>query len=207
MTDADVIRYGTDPNGRPILLTRRAASWVTAYVAACKARGFTPQIVQGSHMARLGGGAKASAGYHDHGGAIDFRTWDRTDAERAFMVREARRRGGAAWIRDKAHGGMDPHMHVTLGWDAGEIDPGTRAQWQSYLQGRDGLSSNGPDYHWRPDPLVKSWSPPSYDRTRGPAVDAAISALNKAKGDPARMRIIRAALERLKSLPTWRKRT
>lgn len=204
MADSDVVRWGTDPNGRPILLTRRAAAWLNAYVAACKARGFTPTVVQGSWMSKLGGGAKASAGYHDYGGAIDFRTWDRTEDERAFMVREARRRGAGAWLRDKTHGGMDPHMHATLGWDAGTIDSGTRSQWQDYLTGGDGIG--GRDYHWRPDPLVTTWSPPSYVTTRGPRVDAALSALTKAKGTPERMRIIQAAIARLRTLPTWKRR-
>lgn len=205
----DVIRWGTDPSGRPILLTHLAAAWLNGLRAACKVRGFTPTVVQGSYMARLGGGAAASAGVHDGAGALDFRTWDLTEDQRTFLIREARRRGGAAWQRDQARGGMDPHVHVVLGWDAGELDPGLAWQWSDYIGGGNGLSgrSHGPDYHYRPDPLVLTWSPPPrYRLTRGQAVDHALADLKEATGDRARLATIARAAAILRTLKPWRVR-
>jgi len=158
-------------------------------------------------MSRLGGGAAASAGYHDQAGAIDFRTWDLTEAQVGYLVRESRRRGGAAYLRDRNHGGMDPHVHVTLGWDTGELDDGLAWAWRDYLAGGNGLSgrSHGPDYHWRPFPLVTTWEPPpEYRLTRGQAVDHALRDLAQATGDPARLEKIKRAAAVLRSLPTWR---
>ena len=132
--------------------------WWAAFVAACEAKGFTPVITQGAYMAAAGGGAVASAGYHDQGGCLDLRVWDRTTEQRQFMVRQARRMGAGAWIRDAKHGGMDPHLHLVLGSDS-PLSRGASVQWQQYLAGRDGLASNGPDYHWRPSPLVTTWKP------------------------------------------------
>lgn len=211
MTNSDVIRWGTDPNGRPILLTELAAAWLNALRAACKVRGFTPTVVQGSFMARLGGGAAASAGYHDHAGAIDFRIWDLTDDQQRYLVREARRRGGAAYLRGKGHDTttMDPHCHVTLGWDAGELDSGLAWAWTDYLKGGNGLSGrhHAPDPHWRPVPLVMTWSPPPrYVLTRGQAVDHALKDLASAKGDKARLSTITKARQLLRSLPSWRRK-
>lgn len=211
MANSDVIRWGTDPSGRPILLTQLAAAWLNGLRAACKARGFTPTVVQGSFMARLGGGASASAGYHDQAGAIDFRTRDLTEDQQGYLVREARRRGGAAYLRggswDKS--GMDPHMHVTLGWDAGQLDAGLAAAWRDYLMGGNGLTgrSAAKDPHWRPVPLVLTWSPPPrYVLTRGQAVDHALKDLRAAKGSPERLATIAKARQLLRSLKGWRRR-
>lgn len=203
----EVTRWGTDPSGRPIYLTRLAAAWVNGLLAACRRRGFTPTIVQGSWMSKAGGGAVASAGYHDQGGAVDFRVWDLTEDQRGYLVREARRRGGAAYLRDKAHGGMDPHVHVTLGWDAGPIHPGTRLAWRDYLSGGNGLTGRswGRDYHWRPNPLVTTWTPPvAYRLTRGGALDAALAALAKAEPAKGNVAKVQAAVASLRSVKPWR---
>jgi len=204
-----VIRWGTAPNGRPIYLTRPAAARPTGLVAACRRRGFTPTVVQGSWMRRVGGGAAASAGFHDEGGAIDFRVWDLTEDQRGFLVREARRRGGALYLRGAPwdRSGMDPHAHVTLGWDAGPKDSGLMAAWRDYLGGGNGLSgrSAGRDPHWRPNPLVTTWRPPVvYRLTRGGAVDAALAAL--AKAEPARGNVakVKAAATALRSIEPWK---
>lgn len=149
MPDFSVVRHGTDPNGRPIYMTVYMRDWWAAY---CAALGFTPTIVQGAHMKRAGGGASASAGYHDLAGCLDLRVWDKTPEQQRAMIRKARARGAAAWLRDERHG-MDPHIHMLLGTDR-PLASGAQTQWQQYLKGRDGLAGNGPDYHWRPDPLV-----------------------------------------------------
>lgn len=145
-----VRRRGTDSSSRPIFASDYMWAW---WERVCDELGFTPTIVQGAWMTMAGGGAGASAGYHDGGGCFDLRTWDRTSTEVSQIIRVTRRLGAASWVRDKVHGNMDPHLHFVLGSDF-DIDDGAFWQWQRYLAGRDGLSSDGPDYHWRPDPIV-----------------------------------------------------
>jgi hypothetical protein len=72
MADSDVIRRGTDPNGRGLYATRFMWRW---WDAVCDELGFTPTIVQGAYMSKNGGGAAATAGYHDGGGCIDRPPW------------------------------------------------------------------------------------------------------------------------------------
>lgn len=132
--------------------------------------GFKPTIVQGAFMAQAGGGAAASAGYHDGGGCLDLRVWNLTSEQQARTVRVLRSMGAAAWLRDEAHGGMSPHIHLVLGSDS-DLAVGARRQWLDYLDGKDGLATGGPDYHWRPNPLV-TLPPPSAWKARQ-AVQAA----------------------------------
>lgn len=150
MPDYRVSRIGTDPNGRPLLMTTYMRLW---WADVCEDLGYTPTITQGAFMARAGGGAAASAGYHDLAGCLDLRVWDQSAARVEQIIRTLRRHGAAAWLRDAKHGGMDPHIHLVLGSDH-PLTSGAASQWRAYVVGRDGLASNGPDYHWRPRPLV-----------------------------------------------------
>ena len=152
-----VRRHGTDTSGRGIFATDYMWAWWQGVLADLD---FEPTIVQGAWMVRNGGGAAASAGYHDGGGTFDLRTWDLTRGQVDQLIRVLRKHGAAAWRRDRQHGGMDPHIHLTLGTDRG-LASGARWQWNEYLAGRDGLASGGRDYEWRPDPLVTT--PPKED--------------------------------------------
>ena len=150
MSDAyEVVDLGADSSGRTIFMNRRMQA---AYETVTDQLGFEPVIVQGAYMTRLGGGADASAGYHDGGGCIDTRTWDIDSAEERLVIRVARSAGWAVWRRDATHGGFDEHMHWVLLGDA-EAAPGAIWQMAEYRAGRDGLDTQGPDYHWRPDPI------------------------------------------------------
>lgn len=146
---ANVVRVGTDSSGRPIYMTRYMRRW---WRRVCIRLGFTPVITQGAWMSKAGGGAAASAGYHDAGGCLDLRVWNLTPAQQERTIRTLRAMGAAAWLRDQRHG-MEPHIHLVLGSDA-DLAEGAALQWADYRAGRDGLSSAGPDYHWRPNPLV-----------------------------------------------------
>lgn len=161
MPDFTVRQRGTDTSGRAIFATDYMWSW---WLDVCDALGFTPTVVQGAFMTRAGGGATESAGYHDAGGCFDLRTWDRTADEVERMVRVLRLHGAAAWRRDERHG-MDPHLHFVLGTDK-PLAAGALDQWQDYIEGRNGLASNGPDYEWRPSPLVLT--PPEDDMPYSP---------------------------------------
>lgn len=144
-----IVKVGTDSSGRPIYMTRYMQRWWKRVVKVC---GFEPTIVQGAWMKKAGGGAAASAGYHDGGGCLDIRVWNLTDEQVGKLIRTMRRLGGGAWLRDERHG-MDPHIHVVLGSDYG-LSSGAARQWRNYLLGLDGLATSGPDYHWRPNPIV-----------------------------------------------------
>lgn len=185
MSAFDVHARGTDPSGRTIYATDYMWDVWERVVADL---GFRPVIVQGAFMTRNGGGASASAGYHDQAGCFDLRVWDLPAGAAERVVRTLRRYGCAAWLRDRAHGGMDPHIHFVLGTDK-PLTSGAAFQWQAYLNGRDGLASNGPDYHWRPDPLVTR--PPEEDdmpnytdwpkRDREALVDDVVTAIMRYK--------------------------
>lgn len=142
------VDLGLDTSGRRILMTARMKA---AYDEVCDRSGVIPTIVQGAFMAELGGGASASAGYHDLSGCLDTRVWNLTVAEQDAVIRAGREVGWAIWLRDHRHG-MDPHMHWLL---LGEPNMAAGAVWQEaeYRAGRDGLASRGPDYHWRPSPI------------------------------------------------------
>lgn len=156
--DWKVIRYGTDTSNRPIYMSVFMRDWWVGVLAELS---FVPTIVQGAWMSMVpGGGAADSAGYHDGGGCLDVRTWSMTPAQLAEFNRVVRTRGAGGWKRDKTHGGMDEHYHLVLGADH-DLSDGARQQWSLYLAGRDGLASNGPDYMWRPSPVVTK--PPEDD--------------------------------------------
>lgn len=141
-----ILARGTDSSGRTIRASREM--W-KVWDAACAELGFTPTIVQGGFM----GSAAASASAGTHGGdALDVRLWDRTSAERAAMIHVFRSHGLAYWERYESQG-FDLHAHMIPGpWASPSA--GALQQWTAYLNRRDGLANNGPDYHWRPAPLV-----------------------------------------------------
>lgn len=149
----DVRSYGTDSSGRAILMNARMA---LALEVACRRLDFAPTITQGAYMSRLGGGAADSAGYHDEGGCLDFRTTsydELTGPQIGQLVEALRSVGWAAWRRDQVHGGMDPHCHAVLLGDR-DAAYGARDQMKQYRDGLDGLASRGRDYEARPTPLV-----------------------------------------------------
>lgn len=156
MPDFTVARRGTDSSGRGIFAT--AFMWMVwlAVLAHPDVRPFAHKIVitQGAFMRLAGGGAKGSEGYHDGAGTFDLRVWNLTAAEITTLIRVLRLFGCAAYLRNEQHGGFDdPHIHFVLGADR-PLSEGAAAQWADYLDDRDGLASNGPDYHPRPRPLV-----------------------------------------------------
>ena len=134
------------------------------WLRCCEELGFTPQITQGAWMTLAGGGANASAGYHDGGGCFDLSIKYVSDQQRRRMVVVFRSMGAAYYERYESQG-FSLHAHLCLGSDY-DIDDGAFAQWQEYLHGPpagggDGLMGGAPDYHWRPDPIVTK--PPQED--------------------------------------------
>lgn len=171
MTDFTVTQHGIDSSGRAILAS--AYLW-DVWEAVVADLGFRPVITQGSWMSRVpGGGAENSEGFHDKGGPFDLRVWDRTPAERVAMVRVLREHGCAAWRRYKSQGMDEDHLHFMCGTDH-DLTPQAAAQWQDYINGRDGLADHGPDYELRPSPLVLT--PPEAD-DMNPAQEAKLDAV------------------------------
>lgn len=182
----EVVKIGIDSSGRGLYMSTYMRDWWTLKVIP--ALGWdrpAPVITQGAWMSKNGGGASASAGYHDFGGCLDLRVWDLTDAEVGQLIRTLRRMGAAAWLRNAQHGGFkDPHIHLVLGTDP-ELSNGAAQQWADYQAGRDGLASRGPDYHWRPNPLVLT--PPPVPPVQPTGARKAIEKrLDKAEGRAAR---------------------
>jgi hypothetical protein len=155
-------------------------------------------------MAKVaGGGATASAGFHDQGGCLDLWLGNLTDDQRHQLVHELRHSGAAAWVRNEVHGGFDEHLHLNLGTDS-PLDDGAAWQWGEYIAGRDGLTDRGPDYHWRPDPL--NLHVPVL--TRGERIDAAIRKVRAdiaaLAGKPLAVKARRVALKALLAIkPRW----
>lgn len=202
MPDFTVRKRGADPSGRDVWATDYMWSW---WLDVCSDLGFTPTVVQGAFMVRSGGGADASAGYHDAGGCFDLRTWDMSEDQSERLVRVLRRHGAAAWRRDNRHG-MDPHLHFVLGTDV-PLAPGAASQWLDYVHGHDGLAGRGPDYEWRPAPLVltppeddmpkyREWD--SEDR-KALANDVAEAVLDAAKVDREKKVSVRQALNQIRN--------
>lgn len=167
------VTHGRTPGGTPILLTWYAAR---CWEGVVDVLGFRPIIVQGAFRAAQGGGAAASAGAHDKAGAIDLRTWNLTAAQKAQVIRVMRSRGWAAYLRTKAQGFDEEHIHAVLLVDQ-PMHPLTAAQAQEYKAGGDGLKGNRRDPHPRPSPLVTVPPTPPYAGTfrykaRGPHVSA-----------------------------------
>lgn len=150
MTDFTVSQYGTDTSGRPVWMSAYMHDWWEGIV---RELGFRPTIVQGAWMVKNGGGADASAGYHDKGGCLDLRVWDLSPTQVEAVIHATRWGGAGSWLRDAAHGGFDPHIHLVLGSDK-DLAPGAAWQWMAYINGGDGLTGGGRDYHPRPKPLV-----------------------------------------------------
>ncbi len=153
MSASPVRARGVDSSGRTIWASDYLWSWWEGVVFDL---GFRPTIVQGSWQKKNGGGAAASAGYHDFGGALDIRTRDLTRAQVDALVRVVRAHGGDAWRRSPSlPGGMAEHVHVGLHTDT-PTHPGIQAQHRDYLAGGNGLfgSSHAPDHEKRPSPLV-----------------------------------------------------
>lgn len=207
--DFTVVKHGVDTSGRAIYMTRYMQLWWEEY---CDRLGFAPTIVQGAFMTRNGGGASASAGYHDAAACLDLRLWDRTPEQRTKMVRVGRIMAAGYWERDEARGGMDLHGHLVLGPDSPKAQ-GAAIQWSQYVGGGDGLASGGRDYHWRPSPLVTDWEPDLRKPT--PNITAALKAKDLGirrnalervvrHGDPKAVRAAKAYLKALTAIETAR---
>lgn len=147
---ADIIRVGSDSSGRDLWMTAYMAQW---FEGVKRHLDFTPVVVQGAFMVRNGGGAADSGGFHDGGGCLDLRTWDRTSDQIGQMVRVLRIGGAAAWYRTPSNSGMDEHIHIVLGSDF-HLTANAALQWRNYLAGDAGLDGPARDPHWRPDPIV-----------------------------------------------------
>lgn len=156
-----VKQRGTDSSGRPIYASDKLWKVWRQILDDKRLAEFRSLVVitQGAWMSKAGGGASASAGVHDKGGCFDLRTRTLTLAQTLTLIKVLRENGGAAWLRNMEHGGFkDPHIHVVFGFDD-DLAPSAYRQWTAYLQGRNGLASNGPDYHPRPNPIITK--PPS----------------------------------------------
>jgi hypothetical protein len=133
---------------------------LAAWGDTCAQFGQTLPIQQGAFMLLNGGGAGASAHFHDLSGALDIGVSNLTESERLRFIKVARDIGWAAWIRDMSpeHGGLSLHAHLAL-LGEGNVFSGLRTQMKRYEAGgagSDGLKGgDGFDYHDRPNPIPR----------------------------------------------------
>lgn len=157
MPDFTVARRGTDSSGRPIYATAFYWQVRAAVLRRPRVAPFAHLVttVQGAFMERVpGGGAAASAGYHNKGGTEDIRTWNLSAEQERILWWEFALLAIIFWPRGPAAymGGMDEHAHACAGWDR-PIAPGIAAQWADAKPPNrgSGLVGGGPDYvHPRP---------------------------------------------------------
>jgi peptidoglycan hydrolase-like protein with peptidoglycan-binding domain len=140
---------GVTLNGRTIEMVQQAEAWA-------KKHGVPPgwAMYQGSYHS----GTAASAGTHDGGGAIDFKTTaqGKSAKEIRTMVEALRRAGFAAWHR--ASPAWDPdHIHAIAIGDR-DLSSGARAQVREYFAGGDGLSGSAPDPHTAIGRPIPAWA-------------------------------------------------
>jgi hypothetical protein len=105
--------------------------------------GYELTITQGSYSKSV----EQSAGTHDGGGVVDLAPFE---ADR--KVRELRKIGFAAWRRLPSEGDWPEHVHAVLIGNK-KLSPAALHQVTAYRNGRNGLKSNLPDRHWRPNPI------------------------------------------------------
>lgn len=125
-------------------LTRRVWALLADAEAAAGIPPGTLVVTQGSWSA-----GSLSGSTHLGGGAFDLRTWNLHSGKVEPLVVELRRRNVCAWLRDRQHGGFDPHVHGIVRDEPG-LSSGARWQVAEYDAGHDGLSRRGRDYHDRP---------------------------------------------------------
>ena len=127
---------GRNYQGNPAYLADIPATWWSLWLA-CIARDHPDiEIV----LIQAAGSAKASAGTHADGWAVDLQTWHLTRDQRERLVAHMRRNGASGtWYRYPPL--FEPHIHAAL-------DPGYRTTNSSYQvaavkAGYDGLGGNG----------------------------------------------------------------
>lgn len=134
-------------NFRGVRVTRRTKRMI---LWAEKRAGFQFKIAQGSWS-----GAKASAGTHNGGGAVDIGAAGLSKAQRVAAIHALKNAGFAAWYRRNVPGLWGPHIHcVSFGEPCAS---GAAQQKKAFDARRDGLAGNRPDRTYRPNPKV-SWS-------------------------------------------------
>lgn len=114
--------------------------------------GFKFLFAQGSYNSDV----QASAGTHDGGGVIDFKTRHLTKAQRRKMIVWLKRAGFCIWFRpdnwDGKGGGQ--HAHGVLRGHR-NLAYGAEQQVLAFDARRDGLKSNRVDLTYRPNPKVR----------------------------------------------------
>jgi hypothetical protein len=143
------VTLGQDSSGRTITGNRRTAAMIRE---AERRLGRRLTIVQGS----FNKGTAASAGTHDGGGVVDFRSWD-LGVGIPDVLTALRHVGLAAWYRTRAQG-FEPHIHAVAIGDK-QLAPAAKAQVSQYRAGLNGLANrgrdDGPKVKIRPSGLVK----------------------------------------------------
>jgi peptidoglycan hydrolase-like protein with peptidoglycan-binding domain len=140
---------GVTLNGRTIEMLKQAEAWAKRHGVPT---GWA--MYQGSFHS----GTAASAGTHDGGGAIDFKTTAQGKSAKQIrtMVEALRRAGFAAWHRAAPAWSPD-HIHAIAIGDR-DLSSGARAQVREYFAGGDGLSGSARDPHSAIGRPIPAWA-------------------------------------------------
>lgn len=179
-----------DPLDRPAWRGRTNVDRLTiaAIEKAEEYAGHKFTITQGSYQG--GAGDPLSAGTHDLGGVVDIR-WTGNDGD----VLALRKAGFAAWHRTPAQGPWPHHIHAVL-VSHPLLAAAAERQVGAYLNGRNGLASDGPDDGPRLNPIPRfRWV------STGEWLDDALDDLRQAKRSAKRPKVreqIKAAIQTVK---------
>ncbi|GAB3251403.1 hypothetical protein GCM10027425_09310 [Alteromonas gracilis] len=150
------VNLGRDSSGRALIVDQTTLDKLDA---AELRLGITLTITQGSYI----NSTAASAGTHAKSGVIDLRTWDLPDrVTREQLVRTLRLCGLIAWLRTKAQGFDEEHVHAIDYGNPG-LAPAAAAQVRAWQAGLNGLASAGPDDGPRVQVPKKAPPPPKVD--------------------------------------------
>jgi len=127
------VTVGRYADGSNVIINRRTQAMIWMVNRRLP---FDLTLVQGSYHTTT----TASAGTHDGGGVVDFRTWDLSETQRGQALAVARQEGFYAWYRTAAQG-FDPHMHWVAKADA-ELSPSAKQQAIDAEAGYNGLASH-----------------------------------------------------------------
>lgn len=155
---SEVVQFGLDTSGRPLLMTRWMHAVLERILEDPRVKPFAHLIpvVQGAWMARAGGGANASGGFHDFGGCLDLRLRNITTAQAEVFIWVASEYGFEFWRRGPSAqwGGFpDPHLHGIFIYDFGIEGHLAQLQVNSVFANDAGLDGPGVDYERRLRPI------------------------------------------------------
>lgn len=132
-----LVYIGTNYQGNDAYLAETPAKWWGLWKQAVARDLPDIKLV----IIQAAGSARASAGTHSDGWAVDLQTWHLTSGQIERLVAHARKYGASGtWYRTRAQG-FDPHIHAAL--DPGSGWTNSAYQIEAVRDGYNGLGRGG----------------------------------------------------------------